>query len=63
MGFKLIIMEDLYQENEETLVILKRKQKVLIDNRDSMLGCLLPVLNDLKQVNYEIGMIEFSKTL
>jgi len=45
-------------ENKETLIILKRKLRILEDNRDSMLLALTPVLNDLHQVKYEIGAIE-----
>lgn len=52
-------IEIMSEEDRETLKTLKRKQKTLTDNKNSMLDSLLPVLNELKQVNKEIDNIEF----
>ena len=57
------LIEIMSEEDKETLKTLKRKQRTLTDNKNSMLDSLLPVLNDLKQVNKEIDNIEFYDSL
>ena len=56
-------IEIMSEEDKITLKRLKRKQKTLTDNKNSMLDSLLPVLNELKQVNKEIDNIEFYNSI
>ena len=60
---QLLKYNKMTEEGKETLKTLKRKQKTLTDNKNSMLDSLLPVLNELKQVNKEIDNIEFYNSI
>ena len=51
------------EEDTKTLVILNRKKRVLTDNKNSMLDSLLPVLNELKQLDKEIDNIKFYNSI
>ena len=51
------------EEDKKTLKILNRKRKTLTDNKNAILDSLLPVLNELSQVNEEIDCIEFYNSI
>jgi len=57
------LIEAMSEEDKKTLKILNRKRKTLTDNKNAILDSLLPVLNELSQVNEEIDCIEFYNSI
>jgi hypothetical protein len=51
-------MRSLNEKQQKKLAVLKRKQRVLEDNKKSILNTLNPVLEDLDKIRIAIDEIE-----
>jgi hypothetical protein len=51
-------MRSLNEKQQKKLAVLKRKQRVLEDNKKSILNTLTPVLEDLDKIRIAIDEIE-----